>query len=454
MTNKGLHISLPLIQQYVSDPDLFLAHLRCCFIGKKGERIRYLAVLLLKTESAVERYRRVRKHQPWSRSSRAEAPIEGLFLLSHDGIQRELRSERNFGCRYIYVNEERSYDLEPPTPLQGRFFSISTSSLRDYGFTVSQYHPLNSSCVREISRYSEIKLSLRFVHGLVAGVLFVNDKLRESIILAIVVRTGYLPCLFVITSYFGQPLEETAVLLSDIYIGPSLNARGASSNSLNSTIDSGGACVADSPATSDSEQSLDGRKAAPERRTPLDRMSQRLRSGTSVSASLRHTSADGGGRQFLIDIGIDLGGAVRWPAPSWVEILLLSISINILKVDDQDPNRSTAERHKKRRHRRRKQRSSSRQPGDPRKKDEKENSVKHYYRHRSKERSRGKKSHDGVPRRDGSWDYRRPESREYSQGYARERSRERRPYDISLHPRDAVRDGKEWILSRREPSDR
>lgn len=246
MTNKGLYISLPLIREHVSNIGLFLAPLRCCWIGEKEKTVRYLAMHLLKTGSAVERYRRVRKYQMWSPFSRAEAPIGGLFLLSHDDIQHELRSERNFAYRYIYVNEERSYNLEPPTPLQGCVFSLSTSSLRDHRFAVSQYHPLDSSCVWENSGYGEIRLSLKFLYGLIAGMLFVNDKLRESIILAIVVRTGYSPCLFVITSYFGQPLEKTIVLLSDIYLGPALTAKGTSSNSLNSIVDSGGGYVADS----------------------------------------------------------------------------------------------------------------------------------------------------------------------------------------------------------------
>jgi hypothetical protein len=183
-------------------------------------------------------------------------------------------------------------------------------------------------------------------------------------------------------------------------------------------------------------------------------MSQRLRNGTSVSASLRHATADGGGRRFLIDIGIDQGGALRWPAPSWAEILLLSISIQNLKVEEQYPNRFTAERHKKRRHRRRKSPSSSRQPGVLEKKDEKENNIKHYYRYRSKERSRGDKSHESVLRRDGSWDHRRPESPEYSHGYGRERSRGRRPYDTALRPRDAVGDVKEWTKHKKQSSDK
>lgn len=320
MTNKGLHISLPLIQEHAHDNGQFLAPLRCCWIEDKDKTVRFLAIHLFKTEGSTERYSRVRRYQ---RISRTQSQIGGLLLLSYHDIKVEVNSEKKWAHRYIYVNEERSYDRDPPTAFQGCMLSLRMSSIRDQGYAVSQYYPLDSSCIWENSGYGEIRLSLKFFHGLVTGVLF--DSLRDNIFLAIIVRTGYSPCVFVITTQFALSLEKTAALLSDIYLGADSSVKGSSSNG--SAIASGGECVVSTSASSSPEQSFIGGDHALERRPPLDRMSAHLSDGTSVWASLRPVAAEDGGREYLIDIGIDQGDVLRWPAPSWVEVLMKSLKV-------------------------------------------------------------------------------------------------------------------------------
>jgi hypothetical protein len=438
MTNKGLHISLPLIPEHGFDNTLFLAPLKCSWACEKEEVERYPTIQLLKPAKGVERYRRVMK-----RMRRGEAINGSLLLFSYDEIQSEFQSAKNFVRKYIYVNEERPRHLESSKAQKGWIFFICTSSLKDHGFVVSQYAPLSLFCHWENSGKDEIRLVIKFIHGIVARMLFVNVKTRESIVLAIIVENGCPPCLLVITPDSDQALEDITSSLYDLHLGPALHAKGASLKSLSSTADSGAACVVRSATSSDSERSVNGGKLLSGKRPPLDRISRRLRDGKSVSASLKHATADDGGRQFLVDIGIDSKDVLRWSAPAWVETLLLAMAIKNTKGEEENPGTPTADLTKKHRRRRRSVSVSSSDPAGFDRRHDNRRRIQRDNRSGGRERSgRDRMMYrppGPVARREESQGYRQPESQEDRQGYERERSRHRRHYDSERRRRSQMR---------------
>jgi hypothetical protein len=444
ITNKGLHISLLLIQAHRSDENLFLAPLKCLLADSKGEGDRIPTVQLRKSVEGVEIYTRVANFM--SQSSR----IENLLMPSYDDINLKRRSSNQFLHKYIYVNEERSYKLNRSLTIKGWEFLVKLSSLKDHGFAISQYDQLDLKLNPEDS-VDETRLVIKSVLGIVAGLQFVNGRTGETIVLAIIVENGYAPSLVMLTPDSDEKLENITSSLFHLCIGTT------SIGSVNSSTSSEDSAVAADrnghASSSGSENTGEIESYVPHQRPPLDRMSQRLRNGKSVSACLRHVIADGGHQQFWIDIVIDAQDALRWPAPEWIKMLRLSMAMKNMKVEKQYSDAKTTESTKKHHRRRRTASVSTTQHAVPEKSKEKGGR----FARDDRSRSRGRKRDDRIMempnrpvyRREVSRNYMQPESQEFSQGNGKERSRERRTYHRLGHSTSVLRGERGWTREKR-----
>jgi hypothetical protein len=429
ITNKGLHISLLLIPVRGLNESLFLAPLRCLLAGNKGEGDFIPTVKLRKSVEGVEIYTRV------ATFTNPIGTVQNLLLLNYDDIKKyhQRRYSNELSHKYIYVNEGQSYQLMSSLTKKGWEFLVKLSSLKDHGFAISQYDQLDLKLNSEDS-VDETRLVIKCFHGMVAGLQFVNGRTGETIVLAIIVENGYAPSVLMLTLDSNAKLENITSSLFDLCIGTTSIG---SVNGSTSSVDSE-AVAADTKAhasSSGSETTGEIESYVPHQRPSLDRMSQRLRNGKSVSACLRHVIVDGGHRKFWIDIVIDAQDALRWPAPEWIKMLLLSMAMKNMKVEKQYSGAKTAESTKKHRRRRRTASVSTTQHAVPEKRREKGGR----FARDDRSRSRGRKRDDRIVempnrpvyRREVSRDYMQPESQEFSQGNGKERSRERRVYHIS-----------------------
>ncbi|KAE9373727.1 hypothetical protein N431DRAFT_300764, partial [Stipitochalara longipes BDJ] len=352
MTNKGLHISLPLVpEDMIFDERLFIAPLRCCWAVKEGQGNLYPAIPLLRPAKETESYWRVswRTSRPTMKGESLSNVRGDVLLLSYDEILSEVQKSKEIVRKYIFIPEIPIRRKAPSSRLDFWTFSVDTSSLEDDGFVVSQYAPQSLFC-HWTEREGDIRLVItKSVYEMVARVLFVNNKTTENIVLAIIVKVGCSPCLLVITPDSNPMLENITSSLYDLLLVEALHIKGASLKSVCS-VDSAAAGVLALAESSVSDTSSDGETSIDEKRLPLDRISQRLRTGKAVSASLRHIIVKGGGQRFLIDIGIDFKDPLRWPAPAWVEALL-SLLLKKMKAEEQNPDTPASEQPKKRRHR-------------------------------------------------------------------------------------------------------
>ena len=429
MTNKGLHISLYLIQAHRSDKSLFLAPLKCLLAGNKGEGDRIPTVQLRKSVEGVEIYTRVATFE----SSAATA--QNLLLLNYDDIKyRERRYSNELSHKYIYVNEGRSYQLKSSLTKKDWEFLVNLSSLKNHGFAISKYDELDLK-LNSGDSVDETRLVIRCFRGVVAGLQFVNGKTGETIVLAIIVENGYAPSVLILTPDSNTKLENITSSLFDLCIG---------TTSIGGVNDDTKAHAS----SSGSENTGEIESYVPHQRPPLDRMSQRLRNGKSVSACLRHVIVDGGHRQFWIDIVIDAQDALRWPAPEWTKMLLLSMAMKNMKVEKQYSDAKTTESTKKHRRQRRTASVSTTQHAIPEIIGEKGGRFARDDRSRSRERESEYQIMQ-MYRREVSRDYIPPESRELSQGNGKERSRERRTYHRLGHSTSEVRDEREWTREKR-----
>jgi hypothetical protein len=441
MTNKGLHISLVLIQARRSDESLFLAPLKCLRARKNGEGDLIPTVQLRKSVEGVEIYTRVATF--WCQSGR----IENLVMLNYISLKR--RSSNRFSHKYIYVNKGPSYQLKRSLTIKGWEFFVKLSSLKDHGFAISQYDQLELELNPEDS-VDETRLVIKCVHGIVAGLQFVNGT-GETIVLAIIVENGYAPSLLILTPDSNEKLENITSSLFDLCIGTTSIGSVNGSTSNVSSVDA--ACTMTHTALPGSENTGEIESYVPHQRPPLDRVSQRLRNGKSISACLRHVAADGGHQQFWIDIVIDVQDALRWPAPEWTKSLLLSMAMKNMKGEKQFSGAKTAESTKEHRRRRRTAPVSTTQHAVSEKRREKGGR----FARDDRSRSRGRKRDDRIMempnrpfyRREVSRDYMQPESQEYSQGTGKERNRERRTYHSSGRSGSKVRDEREWTREKR-----
>jgi hypothetical protein len=447
MTNKGLHISLYLIQAHRFDKSLFLAPLKCLLAGNEGEGDRIPTVQLRKSVEGVEIYTRVATFE----SSATTA--QNLLLLNYDDIKyRERRYSNELSHKYIYVNEGRSYQLKSSLTKKGWEFVVKLSSLKNHGFAISQYDELDLK-LNSGDSVDETRLVIRCFRGVVAGLQFVNGKTGETIVLAIIVENGYAPSVLMLTPDSNAKLKNITSSLFDLCIGTTSIG---SVNSSRSSVDSEwavAAVAADTKAhasSSGSENTGEIESYVPHQRPPLDRMSQRLRNGKSVSACLRHVIVDGGHRQFWIDIVIDAQDALRWPAPEWIKMLLLSMAMKNMKVEKQYSDAKTTKSTKKHRRQRRTASVSTTQHAVPEKIREKGGRFARDDRSRSRERKREDPMMDVLNyRREVSRAYMQPESQELSQGNGKERSRERRTYHRLGHSTSEVRDERQWTIEKR-----
>jgi hypothetical protein len=342
MTNKGLHISLLLIQARRSDESLFLAPLKCLLAGKDGEEDRIPTVQLRKSVEGVEIYTRVATFTSQSGS------IQNLLMLNYDDIRFKRQSSTGFSHKYIYVNKGRSCQLKRSLTIKGWEFLVKLSSLKDHGFAISQYDQMDLKFNPEDS-VNETRFVIKCVHGIVAGLRFVNGT-GETIVLAIIVENGYAPSLLMLTPDSNEKLENITRSLFDLCIGTtSIGSVNGSTSNVSSVV---AACTMTHTASSGSENTGEIESYVSHQRPPLDRISQYLGSGKSVSACLRHGTADFGHQQFCIDIVIDVQGALRWPAPEWINTLFLSMAMNMIG-EEQYSGAKTAESTKKHRRRRR-----------------------------------------------------------------------------------------------------
>jgi hypothetical protein len=317
MTNKGLHISLPLIPDNIGK-DMFIAPLKCSLIGEKAGWDFCPAICLQrKVVNGVERYGRL--------SIRTEGK---LLRLKHDEIRQKI-VERTVVHKYIYVKGDQvRYEahLDPFSEWTAPSFTITAPSLQRHGFVDSQYESgvLSGDCTWDMSKPDEIGLVIRSFQGTVAGVLFVNVQSKESVVLAIVLQAGEQPCLLLVMPGTHPQLKELTASLNELFMSTTSHAIAPTSEDskpITELINE-----AYSIERSDSEESMDEFFTSnPRTRPPLDRISRHLRNGKSVSASLRRVRTKRGGLRFMIDIGIDSGAELPWPAPSWAEKLLASV---------------------------------------------------------------------------------------------------------------------------------
>jgi hypothetical protein len=320
MTNKGLHISLNLFPYSLKD-GIFIVPLECSSLGEDGEEQDACPAIFLqrKVVHSVERY------------GRAFVPIDKkLLLLTHDEIRRMMLKKNGNVNRYIYINPE--YEGPERSNPRHRDIIVNTSSLQQHGFVVSGHEADGEGrCTWDKSKHNEIVLALRLRKEMVVRVLFTNDQTRESIVLAIVVGIEAEPCVLVLTTGNGPSQRDKNVALSQPWFVATSHAA-----SETSEISAPRAKVLEeevpvaSPASEKPIGKLFGRII--EAKRPLDRISRHFRDGKSISASLRRVRARfsiwGPCPRFRIDVKIDSGDSLQWPAPSWVEELLDSVAGN------------------------------------------------------------------------------------------------------------------------------
>jgi hypothetical protein len=116
--------------------------------------------------------------------------VESLLMLSYDDINLIRQSSNRFLHKYIYVNKGRNYQLKGSLTIKGWEFLVKLSSLKDHGFAISQYDQPDLKPNPEDS-VDETILAIKCVHGIVAGLQFVNGKTGEAIVLAIIVENPY-----------------------------------------------------------------------------------------------------------------------------------------------------------------------------------------------------------------------------------------------------------------------
>jgi hypothetical protein len=408
MTNKGLHIILPLITIQNFGKVLYLAPLKCCWIDKKGNAEEYPTILLEKENEGNDSYRRVSAFLNLS----VQPPVEaiytgGLLRLSYFQIQDAIRLSDGLVKNYLYVKEaNRGGRSELSTRFQSCPFSITAPSLSDHGFEVTERAPRN--LIWEDSTKHEIGMFLRCARGVVAGVKFVNKISGESIVLAIIWKTGRPPgvLLATLTPNSNMALDDIRRTLYKLCIEPASNTGGTSLDGSNSTADST-AAVKDQLLSSSVYEAEQFHGKMP----PLDRISRELGNGKSVSASLKHEITEDGVKCFIISMDIDLGGRLPWPAPSWTEELLLSLETKKAKVDEQNLGNQTFEEIEMRHPRgnREATNSGSESGGFEKRRRERRNAKHEDVRHGARERS----VEDPMMERAGKPDYGREERREY-----------------------------------------
>jgi len=331
ITNKGLYISLRLLPSRVSFQ--FIAPLNCSWVSNKGDSGGYPAIHLQRDViNGLETYSR--------------ALDEKLTLLSYDELRHKLQASKESTNRYIYVKEEpfgHSRHSRPATSFNGWSFLISIAPLKDYGFVLSDYGPRHINCIWDHSRQNEVSLVIKGMWSRPPGILFRNDKTRESVALVIVIEEFRSPWLIVLTPEHHQ---ELTTILSDIEhktssVWKDPKAMTKSNSTVASSLSSG------------NERFIRNQTPILRTRPPLDRMSRQLKDGTSVSASLRKLKAEDeyGQHKGFIHLEIDSKGSLRWPAPVWVDELVLSKAVKEREWKEHSPGPSNSKRIKK--HRRR-----------------------------------------------------------------------------------------------------
>ena len=318
MTNKGLHISLNLFPYDLKD-GMFIVPLECSSLGEDGEEQDACPAIFVqrKVVHSVERYGRA---FVWNEKK--------LWLLMHDEIRRMMLKRNGNVNRYIYIKHNPEY--EGPESLNSRFqdITVNTSSLQEHGFVVSGHEAdVEGWCDWDKLKHDEIVLELRAPKEMVVRVLFTNDQTGESIVLAIIVRNGAEPCVFVLTTGNGPSLRDRNAALSQPWIVATSHAASETSeiSALRAKLLEEEGPEA-SPASEKSIGKLFGRIM--EAKRPLDRISQHLRGGKSVSASIKRLGTDYRNLtvNFRLDVKIVSGVRLQWPAPSWVEELLDSVA--------------------------------------------------------------------------------------------------------------------------------
>jgi len=310
MTNKGLNISLLLIptvviQDMVGDATvhryIFVAPLNCLGPGEKENRP---AIFLLKTGgSSNEEYKRTLFHK--------------LLLLNPDEVQNAWRTYQNFVKdqsqspkifihKALYIRQE-SRDHHKATPnLREWIFSINVDSLYEQGFEISECYPIDilqwDGCTQRV-----FSLIVDFAdHGEFPAIKFVSKVTGEIIVLLLGAQDYHHPWAILLAPEFNKALE-------DIRNGSEFCTPPSRPWQLSGTA-----------------VSVDGREAFWESnfrrdyrtKPPLDRLSQPLKDGKSVSVRLRKVGVKNK-QQFLIDFTIETGRTLRWPAPAWMKKLSL-----------------------------------------------------------------------------------------------------------------------------------
>lgn len=178
MTNKGLHISLPLISGLAEEHRLSVnqvtAPLRCSWLvpGLQDTPLECFPVIVLKQHvvDGVERYSRVSR--------------EGLWPIPYEKIAELFEIERV--RKYIFVKEDRHNHHQLSNKVQRQLFFINSPSLKDHGFKLSHYNPWDSVCTWDDSIQDQIRLTIKSMHGAVATISFANKETREIIVLIII----------------------------------------------------------------------------------------------------------------------------------------------------------------------------------------------------------------------------------------------------------------------------
>jgi hypothetical protein len=237
--------------------------------------------------------------------------------------------------RYIYIKDNPECKGPDPERLNPWYqdITVNTSSLQEHGFVVSGHEADGEGrCNWDKLKHDEIVLAIHPHTEMVVRVLFTNDQTRESIILAIVVGIWVGPCVLVLTTGNGPSLRDRNAALSQPTFVATSHAASATSEfsaPIAKLLEEEDPVA--SPASEKSVGKLFGRIIEATR--PLDRISRHLRDGKFVSASLKRVKADlvwdrWDREHFKIDVKIDSGVPLQWPAPSWVEELLESVAGN------------------------------------------------------------------------------------------------------------------------------
>lgn len=215
MTNKGLHISLNLFPYGLKD-GMFIVPLECSSLGKDGKERDVCPAILLqkKVVHSVERYGRA-----FVRNEKK------LLTLTHDEIRSRMLETKGNINRYIYIKDRPEYERPKGLYYGNWVVTFNTCPLQEYGFVVSGHESdVDERRVHnwDKSKPDEIVLKLRSYNGMVARVPFVNNQARESIVLAIVVRSDADPCVLVLTTANGPPLRgRNAALSQPLFVATS-----------------------------------------------------------------------------------------------------------------------------------------------------------------------------------------------------------------------------------------